>query len=101
MNKLEELQAAQGEFGEEAQLQQQIQQLEMSVKQIMTKDALQRFGNIKAAHPERAIQVLAIFGQAIQTGKIDKIDDDLLKEILIKIVPKKKEFKVIEFDCKL
>ena len=80
---------------EEMQLQQQIQQLEMLVKQKLTKQALERFGNIKPAHPEKAIQLLAVLGQAIQSGQItDQIDDDQLKEILMKITPEKKDFNI-------
>ena len=79
---------------EQMQLQQQIQQLEMLVKQKLTKQALERFGNIKSAHPEKAIQLLAILGQAIQSGQINEIDDEQLKDILMKITPEKKEFKI-------
>jgi programmed cell death protein 5 len=79
---------------EQMQLQQQVQQLEIMVKQKMTKQALERFGNIKSAHPEKAIQVLAVLGQAIQTGKLEEIEDDQLKEILMKLTPEKKEFKI-------
>ena len=79
---------------EQMQLQQQIQQLEMVVKQKLTKKALERFGNVKAAHPEKAIQLLAVLGQAIQAGQLNEIDDDQLKEILIKITPEKKEFNI-------
>ncbi len=79
---------------EQMQLQQQIQQLEIIVKQKLTKKALERFGNVKAAHPEKAIQLLAVLGQAIQSGQINEIDDEQLKEILIKITPEKKEFNI-------
>jgi DNA-binding TFAR19-related protein (PDSD5 family) len=79
---------------EQMQLQQQVQQLEMLVKQRLTKQALERFGNVKAAHPEKAIQLLAVLGQAIQSGKIEEIDDDQLKEILMKLTPEKKEFNI-------
>ena len=80
---------------EQMQFQQQVQQLEMVVKQKLTKQALERFGNIKSAHPEKAIQLLAVLGQAIQSGQIkDQIDDEQLKEILIKLTPEKKEFNI-------
>ncbi|MBW2982028.1 hypothetical protein KY343_04055 [Candidatus Woesearchaeota archaeon] len=85
----------QEEMQKQMQLQQQIQQLEFIVKQKLTKQALERFGNVKAAHPEKAIQLLAILGQAIQTGKIeDQIDDDQLKDILMRLTPEKKDFNI-------
>ncbi|MBL7054572.1 hypothetical protein ISS05_02345 [Candidatus Woesearchaeota archaeon] len=96
--KIEQLQRSQQEkfqqTNEESQMQLQIEQLESIVKQALTKDALQRFGNLKAAHPEKAMQLLAILAQALQQGQISQIDDNTLKEILIKITPEKKEFKI-------
>lgn len=94
--KLEELQQAEAmqQSQEEAQLQQQIEQLEAVVKQLFTKEALSRYGNLKAAHPEKAIQVLVVLGQLIQQGKIHKINDSQLKEILKQLTPEKKEFKI-------
>jgi len=76
-------------------LQQQIQMLENVVKQKMTREALQRYGNLKTAHPEKAVQLLVILGQILQTQKIDKIDDKELREILIRLSPPKKETKII------
>lgn len=97
--KLEELkkqqeEALQNQAEEQAQLQQQIDQLESVVKQIFTKEALSRYGNIKAAHPEKAVQLLVVLGQLIQQGKIKQINDSQLKEILKKLTPEKKEFKI-------
>ena len=79
---------------EEMQLQQQIAQLESVVKQALTKEALERFGNLKAAYPEKAVQVLVVLGQLIQSGKINKIDDGQLKELLSTIATRKKDFKI-------
>lgn len=97
--KLEELKnqqeaALQQQTGEQAQLEQQIEQLEMMVRQVFTKDALSRYGNIKAAHPKKAVQVLVVLGQLIQQGKIKQINDAQLKEILKKLTPEKKDFKI-------
>ena len=79
---------------EEQQMQQQVQQLEEIVKQVLTKEALERYGNLKTAYPDRAVQLIVILAQAIQSGQITKVDDDMLKEILKKLTPKKKEFKI-------
>ncbi len=88
-------QAFQQQAQEEAQLQQQIEQLEAVVKQAFTKDALQRYGNLKAAHPEKAIKVLVILGQLMQSGKIsDKVTDEQFKLLLMQIEPKKQEFNI-------
>jgi len=97
--KLEELQklqqnSVQEQSQEEMQMKQQIQQLEGIVKQVMTKEALERYGNLKTAYPEKAVQLLVILAQAIQQGQIQKIDDNTLKEILKKLTPKKKDIKI-------
>ena len=97
--RLEELQKQQeqsinSQVQEQAQMQQQIQQLESIVKQVFTKSALERYGNLKTAHPEKAVQLLVILGQAVQSGQISTIDDDKLKELLKKLTPPKKEFKI-------
>lgn len=80
---------------EQQQLQAQLEQLETVVKQFLSKDALQRYGNLKAAHQEKAIQLLVVLGQAIQQGQIkEKIRDEQLKNILKQMQPEKKEFKI-------
>lgn len=97
--KLQELRRAQLEqmqqqSQEEQQLQQQIQQLEIIVKQALTREALQRYGNLKTAFPDKAVQLLVILAQAIQAGQITKIDDSTLRELLKKLDEGKKEFKI-------
>src|SRR3990167_7715232 len=93
--KLEELRKQQlNQMQEEQQLQQQVQQLEEIVKQVLTKEALERYGNLKAAYPDRAVQLLVILAQAIQSGQVTKINDNMLKEILKKITPQQKEFRI-------
>ncbi|MBU1245377.1 MAG: DNA-binding protein [Nanoarchaeota archaeon] len=80
---------------EQLKLQQQIKQLDESVKQYLTKEAITRYGNLKSAHPELAIQVAAIILQAINSGQIkEKITDDQLKNILKQFQQPKKEFKI-------
>ena len=89
-----QLEQMQQQSQEEEQLKQQIEQLEIAVKQALTKDALERYGNLKTAFPEKAVQVLVILAQALQSGQISRIDDDTLKEILKKINPEKKDIKI-------
>lgn len=94
--KLEELMHLQQEKSQEhAQIQQQVEQMENIVRQFMTKDALARYGNLKTAHHEKALQLLLILFQAIQKGQIqDKINDSILKKVLEQLTPKKKEIKI-------
>ena len=98
--KLEELMRFQQEklqqsAQEQAQMQHQVEQMEDIVRQFLTKDALARYGNLKTAHHEKALQLLVILFQAIQKGQIPgKVDDPTLKKILEQLTPKKKEIKI-------
>jgi programmed cell death protein 5 len=79
---------------EQAQLKQQVEQIESIVKQTFTKEAMQRYGNLKAAHPEKAIQALVYFAQMIQAGKIQQITDEMLKQVLMTLTPPVKQIKI-------
>lgn len=80
---------------EQAQIQHQIEQVESVVRQFFTKEALARYGSLKAAHQEKAIQLLVVLFQAIQKGQVKgKIEDSLLKKILEQMAPAKREFKI-------
>lgn len=94
--KLEELQQKyEQDMQEQLELQKQVEFLENMVKPQLTREALSRYGNLKAAHPEKSIQVIALLAQSIQQGQIqEKITDEQLKTFLQKIQPEKKEFKI-------
>jgi programmed cell death protein 5 len=98
--KLEELMRLQQDklqqqMQEQAQIQQQIEQMEDVVKQFLTKEALARYGNLKTAHQDKALQLLVVLFQLIQKGQVqNKIDDTLLKKILEQLAPKKKEIRI-------
>ncbi|MBI1935935.1 hypothetical protein HYS31_05830 [Candidatus Woesearchaeota archaeon] len=94
--KLEELmQVQQQQVHEHAQVQQQVEKMESVVRQFFTKEALARYGNLKAAHQEKALQLLLVLFQAIQKGQIrGKIEDEVLKKVLEQLAPKKKEINI-------
>jgi len=98
--KLEELmrlqqQKAQQQSDEQSQIQQQVGQMESVVRQFLSKEALARYGNLKAAHQEKALQLLVVLFQAIQKGQVQgKIGDSLLKKVLEQLTPEKKEFRI-------
>lgn len=75
---------------EEQQLQQQVAQLEFALKQMMTPDALQRYGNVKLAHPEKAVQALVVLAQMSQNNP-GMINDAQLKNVLVHLSPQKKQ----------
>jgi len=79
---------------ETQQLQEQIEQIENVAKSFMTSEALSRYGNLKAAHPEKALQSAIVIAQMAQQGKIQKVDDEMYKGLLMQMTEKKKEFKI-------
>lgn len=82
------------ELQKQIQLQQQIELLESIAKQFMTKEAISRYGNLKAAHPDKAIQAIAIIAQAVESGQLKaKLDDESFKKLLQQLTPEKKEFR--------
>jgi len=91
--KLQEMmERRQQDFNDQVQIEQQLQQIENTIKQKFTKEALQRYSNIKIAYPEKRAQLLLILAQV--HNQIDKINDEQLKEILKRMEPKKKETKI-------
>jgi DNA-binding TFAR19-related protein (PDSD5 family) len=82
------------EYQEQLKIQQQIQELEQFVKPRLTKEALERYGNIRAAYPDKSVQLLVVLSQAIQREGIEQIDDAQLKELLKRMTPKKRDFTI-------
>lgn len=77
------------------ELQKQFETIEQKVKQYLSKEAIARYGNIKAAHPDKAVQVVSMLAQLIQSQQItEKLDDATFKEILSRMQVSKKEFKI-------
>lgn len=77
-------------FTEAAQLEQQVTHLEQTIKTLMTPDARSRYTNIKIASPTRAVEILMLIAQLIQTGKFTHIDDNTFKTILTQSQQQKK-----------
>jgi DNA-binding TFAR19-related protein (PDSD5 family) len=68
--------------------------LENAVKSVMTKEAVERFGNVKAVNPEKAVQVLMVLSQLMNAGRIKEVTDSVLKDVLVQLEPAKREFKI-------
>lgn len=83
------------ELNKAFQLQKQVEALETLIKKYLDKNAITRYGNIKAAHPEKAMQVLAVLAQLIQQGQIKQpISDDEFKALLMQLTQEKKQTKI-------
>lgn len=77
------------------QLLRQVEILEATVKQYLTKEAVTRYGTLKAAHTDKALQVLMVLAQLIQEKRIThKLSDEEFKSILIQLQQPKKQFNI-------
>ena len=84
------------EIDEKQKVQQQVQALEAFAKQWMAAEAVARFGALKAAHPQKALQVAALVVQLAQQGQLrGKIGDAELKALLARMEPQRKETRIV------
>ena len=69
--------------------------IEAQLKLILSKDAFNRFINIKMVNPEFALQIAQYILQLHNSGLIKGVlEDDTFKKIINKLLPKKKETKI-------
>ena len=54
----------------ESEATKQLEAVEDVVKAHLTREALQRYGTLKLAHPETATQLLIAIAQALETGRL-------------------------------
>jgi len=75
---------------DQIQFAQQLQFLEKTAKQKMSRETISRYGNLKIAHPEIAIKVITAIAQAVQAGQIREIITDDQFKMLLKEMQQKK-----------
>ena len=79
----------------QAQVLKQVEALERTIKQYLSKEAITRYGTLKTAHPDKAMQVLLVLAELIQNKQITHpLSDAEFKSILLQIQKPRKEFKV-------
>ncbi len=63
--------------------------------QVLTDDAYARLSNIKMAHAERHQAIVQSLLYATQNARVkQKITDEQLKQMLVKLMPQKREIKI-------
>ncbi|MEK6947634.1 MAG: DNA-binding protein [Nanoarchaeota archaeon] len=77
---------------ENEKLKKQILEMENMAKQYLSQEALVRFGSLKSAHPEKALQVSAVICQLVNEGHIKNvINDQQFKDLLVRIEPENRQ----------
>ena len=94
LRQLQEQAQSQEDFQEEQQ-QEFEEQKKQALRAILTDDARERLGRIKAARPELAENLENQLIMLAQQGRLkNKINDDQLRELLEKLLPKKRDITI-------
>ncbi len=94
--KLMELQQYQDQALAQQQMrEQQMAQRQTILRQILTPEARERLGRIELAYPELADSIENQLIALAQSGRVQRaIDDSTLKQILERVMPKKRDIKI-------
>jgi programmed cell death protein 5 len=80
---------------QEAQQKQFEEQKKMILRSILTTQARERLGRIKVARPEIVENIENQLIMAAQSGQLkNKINDEQLRMLLSKVIPKKRDIKI-------
>jgi len=94
LRELQEQAQSQQDFQEEQQ-QEFEEQKKQALRAILTDDARERLGRIKAARPELAENLENQLIMLAQSGRLkNKINDEQLKELLAKLLPQKRDITI-------
>lgn len=80
---------------EQEQFETEAHQLEAAIKPLFTRDALARYGTLKTAHPELALQTLLVLAHIKQQKNITSVSDTELRTLLQEINKNKKQTTII------
>lgn len=85
----------QDELNQQKQLLKQVEALEVTVKAHLSREAITRYGTLKSAHIDKAMQALMVLAQLIQAKQITKkLSDAEFKAILMQLQQPKQKTKI-------
>jgi len=86
---------SQDAYEEEDQKKEFEEQKKAILRKILTTEARERLGRIKVARPEIAENIENQLIMLAQSGRLkNKINDEQLRELLSKLIPKKRDIKI-------
>ncbi|MBS3152809.1 hypothetical protein J4230_05365 [Candidatus Woesearchaeota archaeon] len=84
------------EVEEQKKIQEKILEIESMAKKFMTQEAIERYGRLKSAHQQKALQAMVLIAHLGSQNQIkEKITDEQFKDILMRLEPEKRETKII------
>ncbi len=87
--------SSQNALEEESRKEEFEEQKKAALRQILTTEARERLGRIKVARPEVAENIENQLIMFAQSGQLkNKINDEQLRELLSKLIPKKRDIKI-------
>jgi programmed cell death protein 5 len=94
--KLAEYSQAQDQVAANAQARENaLAQRQLILRQILTPEARERLGRIELAYPELTESIESQLIALAQSGRVQRvIDDETLRQILTRLIPKKREIKI-------
>ncbi len=94
--KLQELQQVQMQATAQQQYREQVEaQKQTILRQILTPEARERLGRIELAYPELTDSIENQLIALAQSGRVQKvIDDATLRQILERVMPRRREIKI-------
>ncbi len=94
--RLQELQSQQAQAMAQQQMRDQVEaQKQLILRQILTPEARERLGRIELAYPELTESIENQLIALAQSGRVQRaIDDPTLRQILERIIPKRREIKI-------
>ena len=80
---------------DQEKIQQQIAALEANAKQWLSSEAITRYGTLKSAHPQKALQAMVIIAQLAQQNQLKaKLTDAEFKQLLQQLEPQKRQTQI-------
>jgi programmed cell death protein 5 len=94
LQELQQKQAMQQQQQKQQQMQEMLKQIDSMVSRFLTPEAQDRLSNLKLVDPDLVQKLKIYLAQMAASGKIKKMDDSQLKDILQKLKSSQKDVSI-------